>query len=80
MYEYTILSGSECNVDTSGFCNDFSEIKQELLSQTPECLHRRSTYPNGFVIEMIQYADKIIVKTNRELIDNGNGNFTVSDK
>ncbi|QJU14128.1 hypothetical protein HL650_06445 [Blautia pseudococcoides] len=80
MYEYTFTAGSENNIDTKGFCNNFSEILQETLQHTADCIHHRSTYPNGFVIEMIEYADKIIVKTNRELKDNGNGNFTVLEK
>lgn len=39
-----------------------------------------NTYANGFVVEMIQLADKIIFETNRELVDNGNGKFTAPDK
>lgn len=77
MFEYIFTAGSDCTIDTEGFCKDFSEIKQETLQHTPDCIHRRSTYPNGFIIEMIEYADKIIIKTNRELKDNGNGTFTV---
>jgi len=55
-------------------------IQQKTLRHTADCIHHRSTYPNGFVIEMIEYADKIIIKTNRELKDDGNGNFTVLEK
>ena len=77
MYEYTFSGNGEYSLDTSGFCKDFSEIKQENLKITADCIHRKSTYPHGFEIETIEYANKIIIKTNRKLKDNGNGVFTV---
>lgn len=79
MYEYTIANG-EYTIDTSGFCNNMQEVKKELISQTPEYIHMKTTYPNGFIFESITYADKIIFRTNRKLIDNGNHSFTVLDK
>lgn len=78
MYQYIVTSKDPVNISTP-FCSNMDEIKQEIISRSVDCNHVRSTYPNGFVVEMIQLSDKIIVETNRELIDNGNGNFTVSD-
>ena len=40
----------------------------------------RSTYPNGFIVETITLADRIIIETNRELLNNGEGHFTVLDE
>lgn len=78
MYEYTLTNG-EKTIDTSGFCENLSDVKKEILSHTADCIHYRSTYPNGFIIEMLEYTNKIIVKTNRELRDNGDGTLTVLD-
>lgn len=78
MFEYVFTSEVKSGtVDTTGFCDDFKDIKQEILSQTPECIHKRSTYPNGFVLEVEQYSDRFIVRTNWELSDNGDGTFSV---
>lgn len=79
MFEYVFDSNNspQGSLDTSGFCNDFSEVKQETLSHTPDCIHRRSTYPNGFILEVEQYNDKLIIRTNWELIPNPSGNWTV---
>lgn len=79
MYQYIATQDSPISIDTP-FCNNLSDVKKEILSQSEECTHIRSTYANGFVVEMIQLADKIIFETNRELVDNGNGKFTAPDK
>ena len=65
-------------IDTP-FCKSKSDIKEEIISQSVDCTHMRMTYPNGFIVEIIQLADKTIFESNRELINNGNGHFTVSD-
>lgn len=75
MFEYVFTQDN--TVHTEGFCKDFQEIKQEVLKSTPECSHRRSTYPNGFVVEAEQYCDKIIIRTNWELLKNDDGSFNV---
>lgn len=79
MYEYSFTNGKK-KIDTSGFSYDLSEVKTEVLSHTADCIHMRNTYPNGFTIESLTYADKIIFRTNRELRDNGDGTLTVLDK
>jgi hypothetical protein len=80
MYEYIFKAGCEATIDTSAFCKDFKEIKHENINVAPNCTCMRSTYPNGFIMDMEEYADKIVLKTNRELIDNGNGTLSVSEK
>ncbi|WP_443660455.1 hypothetical protein [Clostridium algidicarnis] len=74
MFEYTFTTEKEL---LTPFCTDFKQIKNKLISQTPECIHRVSEYPNGFVLEIIQYNNKIIFKTNKELIDNNDGTLSV---
>lgn len=75
MFEYVFTEGKK--IHTDGFCKDFQEIKQEILKNTAECIHRRSTYPNGFIVEVEQYSSKIIIRTNWELVDNKDGSFNV---
>ncbi len=75
MFKYTFLSG-DIKINTP-FCTNFNDIKREI-TQTPECIKSKSTYPNGFTIKSVQYADKIEITTNKELIDNGDGSFSVN--
>ena len=78
MFEYVFTAADgPGSLDTTGFCENFNDIKQETLSQTPNCIHRRSTYPLGFVLEFEQHNDKFIIRTNWELSDNGDGSFSV---
>jgi hypothetical protein len=74
MLEYTFTSENKL---LTPFCTDINQIENETISQSPECLHRKSTYPNGFIIEFIQYSNKIILKTNKPLIDNNDGTLSV---
>lgn len=78
MYQYIVTADNPMTIDTP-FCKSKSDIKEEIISRSVDCTHMRMTYPNGFIVEIIQLADKTIFESNRELIDNGNGHFTVSD-
>lgn len=78
MFEYIFTPDNPPGeINTAGFCDNIQEIKQEIISQTQECIHRRSTYPNGFILEVEQYDKKIIFRTNWELKQSEDGNFTV---
>lgn len=59
------------------FCNDFRQIKHKVISSTPECIRTLYVYPNGFVLEVFEYADKIILVTNRQLTSNDDGTIKV---
>ena len=52
------------------------EIRNEILLQTPERTVIKSTYPNGFVIQVDQCAKSFLITCNQPLIDNGDGSFT----
>lgn len=80
MYEYKFEPVEDIHIDTSSFCKSVKEIKQENMSMTPECICVRYIYPNGFIMEVEQYAGRFVLRTNRELIDGGNGTFCVSEK
>lgn len=75
MFEYTFTEG-EVKILTP-FCSDLNQIKYEVISHTPDCIHSISTYPNGFVIESFTYSNKVIHKTNKPLVKNPDGTFSV---
>ncbi|EGS9997877.1 hypothetical protein I9Y31_000052 [Clostridium perfringens] len=75
MFQYTFTNG-DFKINTP-FCKDFSQVKNKIISQSAECIHSISEYPNGFVIESLQYADKVVLKTNKDLIVNDDGSIDV---
>lgn len=77
MFEYIVSIGEKVTINTP-YNIEFKDIKKEI-SKSDSFVRNISTYPNGLVIDMTQYADKIIVKSNRELIDNGDGTFTAPE-
>ncbi len=79
MYQYIITKGQSINIETP-FCKNFADVQQETISKSVDCVHMRSTYPNGFIVETITLTDRIIIETNRELLNNGEGHFTVLDE
>ncbi|OSB16701.1 hypothetical protein B2H94_10950 [Clostridium sporogenes] len=58
-------------------CNS-SDIKREIV-QAGDCVKAICTYPNGFVLETIMQSDEITVNTNRPLIDNGDGTYSIPE-
>lgn len=79
MYEYT-FSDVKKTINTPGFCNNMNEVKTNLISQTSDLIHARFMYPNGFCFETETYADKIIIRSNKKLIDNGDGTLSVLEE
>ena len=79
MFEYVFTpEDSDKKILTDGFCSNIhDDVKHETLKHSPDCIHLRSTYPNGFIIEMEQYTGKTIIRTNWELSDNGDGTISV---
>ncbi len=73
MFEYTFTK--EVEILTPFKCN-FSDIKKEI-TQTPDFIRNHSTYPNGVILDMYQYFDKVVIKSNKKLIDNNDGTVTV---
>ena len=74
MFEYTFSIG-ETKIITP-FVDNLNDIKK-TITQTSEYVKNVSTYPNGFIIEMVQYSDRIEVKSNKELIANDDGSYSV---
>ncbi len=76
--EYTYTLTENCKI-LIPFNIPLSDVEKEVVEQTAEKIVYKSTYPNGFVIETVQTKDKIIVKTNKPLIDNGDKTFSISE-
>ncbi|MBN1074633.1 hypothetical protein DVV91_09800 [Clostridium botulinum] len=76
MFEYTFdKSNGEIEILTP-FVNDIKDIKKET-TQTASCIHDVSTFPNGVILDMEQYYDKIIVKCTNELVNNNDGTYSI---
>lgn len=58
------------------FVKNLAEIKSETKI-VDGVTYSRFEYPNGFVLETEQTAEEINVKTNRPLIDNGDGTYSI---
>ncbi len=76
MFEYIIISG-ESKINTP-FVKNYSSIKNEV-ERLPNYIRTISTYPNGAVLELQQWTDKIIIKSTVELIKNEDGTFTLPE-
>lgn len=77
MYTYVISGQSELKIDVSTFCSPDDGAEWKIVERTSEYVRSRLTYPNGFVVDAFQYPGKIVINSNYELIDNGNGKFNV---
>lgn len=75
MYKNKYVFKKDIEIKTPCGAEDFSEIKKEI-SQTAEVIVNKSTYPNGVIIEIHQYADRIEVYSDSELKVNENGELT----
>lgn len=61
MFEYVNENGSLDIVTNS------EPIKREVIEQRADFVHIKFTYPNNWIIEIKQYADKVIYLSNIEL-------------
>ena len=73
MFEYILTENKKL---LTPFGIDLKDIKKETI-QMADCIIDKSIYPNGFIIESHQYSDRILLRTNKELIDNGDGTMSV---
>ena len=73
MFQYTFSENAKI---LTPFVEDFKQINHEFI-QTADCIKQTSTYPNGFVLKTTQYSDRVKLETNKELIDNGDGSYSV---
>ncbi|WP_167957932.1 hypothetical protein [Anaerosporobacter faecicola] len=55
-----------------------SDIKVDVI-QTDDCIITTNTYPNGFVLKMIQKADEVKIQTSSPMINNNDGTFSIPE-
>ena len=73
MFEYIFEPDADIKVLTSFEMNyDKKEVIQELNYK-----RYYFTYPNGLTVEMIEYPNKTVLKSNREFVENGDGTFDI---
>lgn len=77
MFNYSVKPGESFTINTPGV-NSLDEVKKEF-KQTAECIINHSIYPNGLDITFTQLANKIIVSSNKELIKNDDGTYSVQE-
>lgn len=78
MYTY-IIQGENLKVSVSApWLSDMSPVKTEP-TQTPEKITMRATYPNGVVLEIVQEATQATICSNRQLIQNEDGSYSVPE-
>lgn len=74
MFEYEFTQENyPKKLDTTGFTDSPEDIKNEILESRSNFKHVRSTYPNGFVMEVEQYSTKLIIRSNWEIVVESNG-------
>lgn len=76
MFKYTLTPASDDLKILTPFVTDFNDVKKEI-TQTSDCIINVSHYPCGFTIKITQYANKIEIESNKELIDNGDSTYSV---
>ena len=74
MFEYTFTKPSlKIDIPVSF---DYDNAEKQII-QKPEYTHIIVNYPNGFIFESIKYSDRMVIKTNKPLIEIEQDKFTV---
>lgn len=76
MYKYVFKNGTT-EIKTPFATNQFDSIEKEII-KTEDCITTKLIYPNGFFVESKTFSDRIEYTTSHELIDNGDGTFSVN--
>lgn len=72
--EHSYIMPGNFSIKTPGAFT-MSDIKNELVEQTPEKIVRRSTFPNGFQITIEHQAGITIIHCNQPLTQAEDGSF-----
>lgn len=78
MYTYTFTNTNGNLSIKTPHVDKFSDIKIEL-EKTDECIESHYEYPNGLILDITQYADKIIWVSNKRIILLENGSLGFED-
>lgn len=74
MYNYSINANEKLTIKTPDV-EKFSDIKIEN-KQTEDCIVNHSIYPDGTDVTFTQLANKIIISSNKELVQNDDGSYS----
>ena len=77
VYNYIVHVGESFNIKTPGN-HTLNDIVKNIKSDESIIIND-SLYPGGFKIKMTQLANKIIITTNKELIKNSDGSYSIKD-
>ena len=77
VYNYIVHVGESFNIKTPGN-HTLNDIVKNIKSDESIIIND-SLYPDGFKIKMTQLANKIIITTNKELIKNSDGSYSIKD-
>ena len=66
MYKYVFKGPGSINIKTP-HVEKFSDIKIDL-NQFPDHVENHSEYPNGLILDITEYADRIEYLSNKKLI------------
>lgn len=75
VYNYHVLPGESFKIKTPGN-HSFDDIIKNIKSDG-EIYINHSLYPNGFDIKMTQFANRINITTNMELIKDDDGYYHI---
>lgn len=77
MYNYSINADEKITIKTPDV-QSLNDIKIEN-KQTDECIINHSIYPDGTDVTFTQFANKIIISSNKELIKNEDNTYSFKD-
>lgn len=77
VYNYRVLPGEDFKIRTPG-SNSLINVKK-LLKTNGDVNINNSVYPTGFEIKMTQFANRINITTNMELVKNDDGTHSIKD-
>lgn len=76
LYTY-IFKGTNANI-SAPWISDMSQVKTESI-QTATKITMRAIYPNGVILDITQEATQSTICSNRQLIQNADGSYSVPE-
>ena len=76
-YVYFVTADTENMAIRTPWCKDLNDVKKEI-TQSPGHIVTHMVYPNGLDL-LFDQTDRIVIRSNRPLIDHGDGTFTAPE-
>lgn len=77
-YVYFVTADTENIEILTPWCKSLNDVKKEVLHQSPGHIVYHTVYPNGLDL-LFDQTERVVVRSNRPLIDNGDGTFTAPE-